>query len=76
MQQHSSYFWELKPGYEFGERNASIQKILLYCAKSEPKMLSNGSIINYLMLDSSALGSLHLFEKVLYCLKEELFAMD
>jgi hypothetical protein len=50
--------------------------MLLHCAKSAPKMLSSGSIKDYLMLDGSALGSLHLFEKVLYCLKEELFAMD
>lgn len=35
-----------------------------------------GSIKDYLMLDGSAFGSLHLFEKVLYCLKEERFAMD
>jgi hypothetical protein len=49
---------------------------MLKSSKSGKKMMTSGSIKDYLMLDGSAFGSLHLFEKVLYCLKEERFAMD
>lgn len=71
-QQHQSYFVDPRP---CDPSSNPPPNLLLTLPKTASK-LTHSSLRDYLMLAGSTLGPLHLFEKVLYCLKEECFAMD
>lgn len=71
-QQRASYF--LRLGKQEPKKVVSSSSLLITGSETR-KLLTSSSVNDYLMLDGGVFGSLHLVEKVLYCLKEEKFSM-